>query len=506
MRRIFGIVCTIMFAISYLVCAQMELTIEQLKQRDVERALLYESLKDSQEPGPFKQISPRFLPEDSDDDGMADSWELANGLDPNDPDDAWLDPDGDEVINLFEYQLGSDLNDPNTPPVVTVAASGADYTDVATAIDSVAPGTVIRVAGGSYDVNYTTFSPKVVMIQGGWSPAFSHRDLKSYPTIFDGEMRDEILYFSVDEGEPVIILDGLHFVRGSGSFGAVNLLAKGSAFMRTSVLNCTITESTNNLFGSVLELHNWDMSESDRTIANTIIAGNGKSGSYDQITDDTVARWRIINTTITRNRDDGDGYGIEAFTLDNGTLTAHIYNSIIWGNEVGDISIRRNITFNVDHSDIDRVDAALGALYQTGPGMLNVDPLFADPANGDFHLQSSSPLIDAGIARGIPLIDFEGDPRVLGATVDIGADEQSQPQPPALGALVVLRFLKLEFVDPADWERTLREGCVVYKNISGEPSRIRVTLVDKSVLEFDIPAGNEVIVCGDVVHIDTRPK
>ncbi len=40
---------------------------------------------------------------DTDRDGMPDSWELANGLNPNDPSDAPLDPDGDGVINLKEY-------------------------------------------------------------------------------------------------------------------------------------------------------------------------------------------------------------------------------------------------------------------------------------------------------------------------------------------------------------------------------------------------------------------
>ncbi|OGF57340.1 MAG: hypothetical protein A2Z21_02325 [Candidatus Fraserbacteria bacterium RBG_16_55_9] len=74
------------------------------------------------------------------------------------------------------------------------------------------------------------------------------------------------------------------------------------------------------------------------------------------------------------------------------------------------------------------------------------------------------------------------------------------------GDLIALLFKQLEFVVPGDWERALREGCVVYTNLSGELSTVRVTLSDDSVKEFEIPAGNEVIVCGDVVHIDTRPR
>jgi hypothetical protein len=74
----------------------------------------------------------------------------------------------------------------------------------------------------------------------------------------------------------------------------------------------------------------------------------------------------------------------------------------------------------------------------------------------------------------------------------------------AAGELLVLQFVKLEFVTPAHWERTVKEGCVIYKNVSPGPSQIRVTLVDNSVREYEIGAGREVIVCGNAVHIDTR--
>jgi hypothetical protein len=47
---------------------------------------------------------------DSDGDEIPDDYETANGLNPNDPFDADLDPDGDGLTNLQEFQTGTDPN------------------------------------------------------------------------------------------------------------------------------------------------------------------------------------------------------------------------------------------------------------------------------------------------------------------------------------------------------------------------------------------------------------
>lgn len=60
---------------------------------------------------------------DRDEDGMADDWELAHGLNPNDPSDAALDPDGDGRSNLQEYLDGTDPHVADNGPTLTVATT-----------------------------------------------------------------------------------------------------------------------------------------------------------------------------------------------------------------------------------------------------------------------------------------------------------------------------------------------------------------------------------------------
>jgi PKD repeat protein len=110
----------------------------------------------------------------------------------------------------------------------------------------------------------------------------------------------------------------------------------------------------------------------------------------------------------------------------------------------------------------------------------------------------------AGTHQGRITFSAPRNPEIPPLTVPVTLTIEGPAPPPGEGELLALKFIKLEFLEPEDWERTQREGCVLYTNISAEPSPIRVTLPDGSTQEFEIPAGKEVIVCGDVVHIDTR--
>jgi hypothetical protein len=152
----------------------------------------------------------------------------------------------------------------------------------------------------------------------------------------------------------------------------------------------------------------------------------------------------ITNNTFSGNTAVTNGGGAYVWPMDNAAI-AHIYNNIIWENSAGggvdagdDLYVLKSVNASVNlynnsiGVDSDFVTPISPDLVVTNSGTnynsadnIQQDPLFVDASTGDFHLQKSSPCIDAGDngAPALPGEDFEGDNRIINGTVDIGADE-----------------------------------------------------------------------------------
>lgn len=63
-----------------------------------------------------------------------------------------------------------------------------------------------------------------------------------------------------------------------------------------------------------------------------------------------------------------------------------------------------------------------------GAGSISADPRWADSMPGDLHVWPTSPCIDGGTPDPLlAAVDVDGDPRVAGGAVDLGADERAWP-------------------------------------------------------------------------------
>lgn len=148
-------------------------------------------------------------------------------------------------------------------------------------------------------------------------------------------------------------------------------------------------------------------------------------------------RWsevRIVNSTFYGNHADTTGGAIETdFRASTGERLT-IANSILWGNTAVTGSQVKNHDYSepgalVSYSLI-QGSGGSGAPWDTLIGddlgnNIDTDPFFVDPGSGDLHLSLLSPAIDAGdsTVSGLPMNDIDGNPRVAGVNIDMGAYE-----------------------------------------------------------------------------------
>jgi hypothetical protein len=166
------------------------------------------------------------------------------------------------------------------------------------------------------------------------------------------------------------------------------------------------------------------------SISDNLVAGNmqtNTSSTAAGVWVDASSELFFVNNTITANSSSGGGGGA-AFKVDNTTAVLNVFNNIIWGNSGSpgsDVWLagtgKERIFSNNDANGV----FGVWDLFQND---LDVDPQFVDAANGNYHLQSGSPCIDAGTngAPSLPSTDLDGNPRFVNGTVDLGCYEHLQ--------------------------------------------------------------------------------
>ena len=198
--------------------------------------------------------------------------------------------------------------------------------------------------------------------------------------------------------------------------------SRGGGAYSSTLTNCTLTrcQALNEGCGSYrgtlnrcvithCQSSNWNLaflgSGSDADILNNCFvaynsgAENGGGAAYSVLN----------NCTVVQNNCNLTGGG-------GGTYECSVTNSIVYYNTSGSGSM-----FTYDDGYFDLLDHCCVKITPfLGPGCFTNAPLFLD----GLHLQTNSPCIDAGNSNfAAGAVDCDGRPRIVGASVDIGATE-----------------------------------------------------------------------------------
>jgi len=371
------------------------------------------------------------------------------------------------------------------------------YTDLQNAITEAngSPGADdIFVAEGTHLPTSTTDRtisfeiPGNTNVYGGFSPAngaidLATQDFITYPTILSGDIGAAAV--SADNSFHVvsmltvgttILLDGLHVVDGNANGGGTNDLGGGiyatNAQLQITVRNCTISNNfaaesgggfyvrdainvyvfttkinfntSANLGGGFSNVNSELRTENVLFHDNSAALGGGLNYETSSLLFDV----EIIGNTFTQNTASTTGSAV--YLNNTGEVIFYFINNIFWNNGPGSIDILNfpNVT-----------QAGSNSLYESGPlygdcCLVDVDPLFTNPATYDFSLQPTSPVVDIGVNSDVTqTTDLNGDVRILDgdgngtATVDFGAYEEVVA---TTNILVNIVTGDLEFTDSGD--------------------------------------------------------
>ncbi|MAG21319.1 MAG: right-handed parallel beta-helix repeat-containing protein [Candidatus Marinimicrobia bacterium] len=171
-------------------------------------------------------------------------------------------------------------------------------------------------------------------------------------------------------------------ISGNSNHSFWNVGGEGAGVLledQATIRNCRISDNRTSESGGGI------LARGEPTIQNCIIDNNRAAKGGGGLFTAVSANPTIINCVLYGNRSGISDAGSGAIFQDKASSFT-ILNSIVWGNsaaEGADLLWR-----SASYSDIE--------YNSDGTENIDADPLFVDPASGDFRLQPGSPGIDAG--------------------------------------------------------------------------------------------------------------
>jgi|GEM_PF-537475 hypothetical protein len=314
--------------------------------------------------------------------------------------DSPLDPDG-TITDMGAYSFPLNL-EPNNGPIFYIAQDGDDsnngffefpFASINHGIEVASEGDIIIVAPGTYyeNINYENKNLTITSYQ-----IFDGNNDYINQTTINGGGESCVVVFSAGDYDDAI-LNGFTITNGAAqsiSFGGgiscfiganptlSNLIISDNQnggmelYNASPILENVKIVNNSAAYGGGINIRH----ESNPILENVLIADNSATTYGGGLRIEQESHPFLNHVTITNNSCD-DGGGILLYNSDI-TMT----NSIVQNND-GENFLQGG-SLNVSWSNI--------SFDTEGEGNINTDPIFFDPENSDYHLQSDSPCIDAG--------------------------------------------------------------------------------------------------------------
>ena len=279
------------------------------------------------------------------------------------------------------------------------------------------------------------------------------------------------LTFNAAEGEDESVVKYAVIKNGSKSqSGGGVYIGNGKVTLTNSTISDNAASSAGSYsYGGGIYIANGAVTLTDNTISNNTAAATASNTPYSYgggiYVSNTVAK--IYNNVISNNKHaaskTGDGGGIFLYNSNsiivNNTIAYNdaengggvycsngsspvVINNIIYGNSsslesqvfIADNNSAPKMLYNLNQCDCWGHAAGVNYNWEANYDASNFDavPQFVNYALQNYRLQSTSPCINAGIkdvaGLDLPNVDMDGNTRIYGGRIDIGAYEYGAPQ------------------------------------------------------------------------------
>ncbi len=225
---------------------------------------------------------------------------------------------------------------------------------------------------------------------------------------------DDLLTSGILVSNSNIVIDQCRFVSNQGDPGIAVIYIENRyhGFYESNALIENSVFESNDVWAISIQYVD-DNGSSETLIRNCVFNSNYGAIGADIYNESSVD---IVNCSFYMN----ELYTISGQIMEDSEV--NVTNSILWdggGENEFYLSPYSDKGFNVSYCDIHPPNP------YPGNNNINVDPLFTNPSNNDFHISASSGCINKGNNNvpELPLFDFEGNDRIIFDIVDIGADE-----------------------------------------------------------------------------------